>query len=195
MKKLKVNGKVIAIGSYTVEEVDEPSKYTVRVVRDDYPERPTDKFDTVEFYSNHRYIEGEDIESLPSTNIEELEKGDKGSIYRYVYMLDHSGMTVSTHPFNDPWDSGVCGICKVPSYGDKEWAEKEYKAFVKYFDVYLQGNIYGFQILNEVGEVVDSCGGFYGERKDIIESMMGYIDDSYGITQEDIDKAIDNIEY
>lgn len=193
MKKLKVNGKVIAIGSYTVEEVDEPSKYTIRIVIDDYPERPTDVFDTIEFYTKHRYFEGYSIDKLPSRNIEELEKGDKESIYRYVYMLDHSGMTVSTHPFNDPWDSSICGICRVPLSDGKECAEGIYKAFVEYFDAYLQGDIYGFQILNEVGEIVDSCCGFYGERKDIIESMMFYIDDSYGIAQEDIEKAIDNI--
>jgi len=46
------------------------------------------------------------------------------SIAKYfpIYLYDHSGLTISTQPFNDRWDSGLLGYI----YVTKERVRKEY---------------------------------------------------------------------
>jgi len=34
----------------------------------------------------------------------------ENDVWRPIYMLDHSGLSFSTWPFNDPWDSGQVGF-------------------------------------------------------------------------------------
>ena len=61
-----------------------------------------------------------------------------------LYLYDHSGITISTSPF-----------------------ESE----IKTYDQELCGEVYGFSIEDSDGEVEDSCGGFYGS--DLNENGMG----------------------
>lgn len=76
-----------------------------------------------------------------------------------VYMLDHSGQTVSTTPFSCPWDSGLLGIIAVPvedvkkEYGWKlltkkrrETIEGHLKAEIKIYDDYITGQVYFYEI-------------------------------------------------
>lgn len=113
-----------------------------------------------------------------------------------IYMYDHSGQTVQTTPFSCPWDSGQIGFIWV----SKEKARKEYgwkvltKARlaklteylvgeVKTFDQYLRGDVYGYKILDQDGDEVDSCWGFFGEdheKSGLLESARGYIDSVVG---------------
>jgi hypothetical protein len=80
-----------------------------------------------------------------------------------LYLYDHSGITMSTGRFGCPWDSGEVGFI----FADREC--KEYgdmlvglTAEVATYDSYLTGDVYGYDIEDQDGNVVDSCWGFYG---------------------------------
>lgn len=105
-----------------------------------------------------------------------------------VYMLDHSGLTLSTSDFGDPWDSGQLGIYHVSpeeiieAYGEdtletRKQAEEGIKAEIEEYSDYLGGNCWGFEVLDADDNHVDGCGGFIGG--DPIENgMIEHMDDS-----------------
>lgn len=119
------------------------------------------------------------------------EKNDNIS-WRYIYMYDHSGQTISLTSFGDPWDSGICGII----YVDKKtvlkecggatkdnWKEKAFeqmKAEIEVYDQFIRGDVYGFRLCEahqtqhkdlrnkEEWETtewrqIEACSGFYGD--------------------------------
>lgn len=93
-----------------------------------------------------------------------------------LYLYDHSGITISTSPFSCPWDSGQVGYIYVSKekvreeYGIKrvtnKWKDKILSHLdneVEEFDTYLRGDVFAFEIVNENDEMIESCGGFYGD--------------------------------
>ena len=88
-----------------------------------------------------------------------------------LYLYDHSGVTMRTTPFGDPWDSGQVGIIYVTKEKcveimgttdvTQEKLEEILRGEVKEFDQYLRGEIYRYAVYDENDNVVDSCGGFY----------------------------------
>jgi len=98
-----------------------------------------------------------------------------------LYLYDHSGITMSTGAFTCSWDSGQVGFIYVrrdevereftseyPAHGH-DTLEKHIEAIlrreVEMYDQYLTGDVYGFVLVDEHGEEVDSdlsCWGFYG---------------------------------
>ena len=93
-----------------------------------------------------------------------------------IYLYDHSGQSISTSPFGCRWDSGKVGYI----YVDKKTVLKEYggkivtaklkervlgylKGEVETYNQYICGEVYGFQILDEDEDIIDSCYGFYGD--------------------------------
>lgn len=92
-----------------------------------------------------------------------------------VYMLDHSGLALSTGPFSCGWDSGQVGFIytteeKMKEIGTPpEHVEECLKAEVELYGTYLNGECYGYVIEDQDGEEVGSCWGFYG-HKDAEES-------------------------
>ena len=95
--------------------------------------------------------------------LEELEGGDY--LYRPIYMFDHSGVTIRTTPFSCPWDSGLLGYIFVKK-GEEGLTDEQLtsclESEVKEYDDYLTGEVYGYTVTDEYGDVVDSCWGFYG---------------------------------
>lgn len=96
-----------------------------------------------------------------------------------IYMYDHSGITIKTTPFSCGWDSGQVGFTwttnkQIDQFGcgiqnHETWPmyverlEDYLRAELDTLDTYVRGEIYGFQIKDEEGEIVDSCWGFYGD--------------------------------
>jgi hypothetical protein len=91
-----------------------------------------------------------------------------------VYMLDHSGIALSTASFHDSWDSGQLGWIFVTleqvrqEYSVKKVSQKLRKRVEGYLrneietlNQYVQGDIWGFRLVVD-GEEEDSCWGFYG---------------------------------
>jgi len=95
-----------------------------------------------------------------------------GYVILPLYLMDHSGISMSTGPFGCPWDSGQVGwiVCDNETIerewgGSRELARDYLRTQVATYDDYLTGNVYGFIVEEWDGndwEHVDSCFGFYG---------------------------------
>lgn len=111
-------------------------------------------------------------------------------VMRPLYLLDHSGITMSTSPFAcDPggWDSGRIGFAFVTKrrirecYGIRnvskkhiERATEEMLSEIATYDSFLRGEVYEYIIRKTDGTpidaidaeegFVDSCGDFYSEH-------------------------------
>lgn len=108
-----------------------------------------------------------------------------------IYMYDHSGITISTTPFGDHFDSGrigfiyitkdkarECCMVKRVTKKTKDWARKCLLDSVKVYDQFLTNDVYNYTIKDkDTDEVLDSCCGFYGldevikEAKEIAENI------------------------
>jgi hypothetical protein len=119
------------------------------------------------------------------------ESGKYGFVSLPLYLYDHSGITMSTEPFSCPWDSGQVGRIYMtfeqaysafgtpkkkglgwdgPAYSTddtappqtlRERAMAQMRSEVQIYDDYLCGNAVVVVVRDPLGEVVDSCGGFY----------------------------------
>lgn len=104
-----------------------------------------------------------------------------------LYLYDHSGVTISTSPFSCQFDSGKVGFIFVThqkmleEYGG-DWLSQETLARAKaclqgevaVYDQYMGGDIWGYRVLNDDDEEVDSCWGFFGSdplKNGIVEHM------------------------
>jgi hypothetical protein len=93
-----------------------------------------------------------------------------------LYLFDHSGLTLSTDSevFRSldsmGWDWGLIGwIYVLPEKGRKEfgrqWRRRAMEcmlAEVREYDQYLRGDVWQYIVEDDDGNVIDSCGGFYG---------------------------------
>jgi hypothetical protein len=74
-----------------------------------------------------------------------------------LYLMDHSGQTMQTQPFGDPWDSGQVGfifataddirknfLVKRLTKKHVEQTEKQLQQEVVTYNDYMQGNCFGF---------------------------------------------------
>lgn len=83
-----------------------------------------------------------------------------------LYLLDHSGITISTHDFMDPWDSGQVGYVyvmkdQVKDY-DKSIINELLEDEVKQYANWLAGipQYFGFQITDEDDNSIECEGVF-----------------------------------
>lgn len=114
-----------------------------------------------------------------------------GMIVKPVYLYDHSGLAVSTSPFNCPWDSGQVGFIAAPKSRIREMLGvkritakvikrvfKSLESEIKWFNTYLAEGVYGFKLEEKQdGKWVEvgSSWGFVGS--DVDEN--GMIDNFY----------------
>lgn len=175
-----------------------------RIVTDECYLNPFDDWDCMpRLYSFHRNFRVSNRDIMGSGRygnaLQELltEVPDVGA-YVPVYLYDHSGRTVKTTPFNCPWDSGLAGFLFVTKQEIRDWrgcqrvgkivVKREVEILesqVKLLDNILTGQVFGFQV-EENGEEVDSCYGFYGED---IEGIAGHVD----VPKDKIEEAFDNV--
>ena len=97
---------------------------------------------------------------------------------------------MSVKPYSCPWDSGQVGYIYVScdkirkEWGVKRISSKLKKAILKElqcdveeYDIYLRGEVYGYQI--EFPDDADSCWGFLGsdfEKSGLMDSARDAID-------------------
>ena len=91
-----------------------------------------------------------------------------------LYLYDHSGISMSTSSFACSWDSGQVGwIYMTLDTASENWpgldpldlkgrAERYLEGEVREYAMYLEGDCWGYNILDEVGDELDTCWGFYG---------------------------------
>jgi hypothetical protein len=92
-----------------------------------------------------------------------------------LYLLDHSGITISTTDFNDKWDSGMVGfifitkdearkshMVKKISKKVRETCHKNLLSSVETYNQYIRNDVYGYVIEDKDENEIDSCWGFFG---------------------------------
>ena len=84
---------------------------------------------------------------------------------QYIYKYEHGQVAYNTGGFSCPWDSGRAGfIVSKHDYDTQDSIVKEYSHWAN-------GEVYGFTVEDDEGEVLDSCGGFIGDWDDVAEWM------------------------
>ena len=158
---------------------------TINIVYDEHSESPRvwDNLGTIVGYGGrYRFVDVENPESgghgsyyadfLAYLRNESL--SIKDVIYLPVYAYIHSGICLSTTTFSCRWDSDQVGYIYVPKSGVRqEFSTKRVSqklsnkieniltSEIKTFSQYLEGEVYGFEISDSNGDLLDSCYGFY----------------------------------
>lgn len=170
--------------------------HTIVIKYDEDPVNPCQEDDNicVIHTAHRRYNFGnQNHNSLESIQQAEKEARTNGDIILPLYMYDHSGITISLHPFGGQlpqghaeFDSGQVGVVIVSrknmleAFNKKVFSETLKKksleiaeAEVDALDHYLRGSVYGYIIDDE-----DSCGGYHEieeamtEAKSVVDSII-----------------------
>jgi len=180
--------------------------FTGRIFNDETPESPRQWDNLGTMICRHKRYDLGDANDLDFSNCsswaddEKVIKSKFGSdaIMLPLYMYDHSGITMSTTPFSCSWDSGRVGTIVVSREEiRKEWnikritakrqaqMEEILKGEVKTYDQYLTGDVYGYEIVEnmvaddgeEYEEHRDSSWGHYGLDgldREVGKMLIGY---------------------
>jgi len=130
-------------------------------------------------------IQGADEPEIPQETIQAA--FDEHFTRLDLYLYDHSGLSMATHPFHCRWDSGWIGWIHVsldkvraevssPHAGWdtkfkrsdgkfetlRQYAKRVLEAEVKEYNYQLTGECYGYIVEDKDGNHVDSCWGYYG---------------------------------
>jgi len=157
--------------------------FKMRIERDEMAEDPREVYDNlgkmVCFHKRYTLGDPTDLaaDAFKGWNAmrKYLVRKEGAEVILPLYLMDHSGLAMSTSPFACRWDSGQVGWIYVTqkdlkvAYG-AGWAdatqrvEEALKSEVDTYDKFLSGDVWGYSIVDETGEEVESCWGFYGEN-------------------------------
>lgn len=152
--------------------------YKVNVYHDDMAENPLDDHDCIKVVQFSDYAIGNCDDFKTPQEFEDY--CEENEVIRLpLYMLDHSGITVSTGPYSCPWDSGQIGWvymdkADAAEFGDPETALRN---AVKALDMYVTGSVYGFEVVKPCArcgqpEVIDSCWGLFSDSPEDLEAQI-----------------------
>ena len=162
-------------------------KFELKIEQDTDPMNPRTDWDNlgtmVCFHKRYDLGDKTDYRSNDYDSWDELKEGiitNEGEVTILpLYLYDHSGITISTSPFDCNWDSGQIGFIFVSKYkmkkeGIDETKVEEYlKGEVETYDQYLTGEVYCYEVYeietcdkgHEHKTLVESCGGYFGEEE------------------------------
>lgn len=166
----------------------------LRIFQDSDLRNPREEFDhvgtLVMFHNRYEFSDKPKNYKYPE-ELEEVLK-EEGTVSLPVFMMDHSGLSVSVRDFGCKWDSGQIGYIYVGAKKIKqegmtpEQAENCLRGEIEELNQYLTGDVYGFRIEKRVEcdsckhvewEHVDSCWGFYGYKfceEEALNILKGY---------------------
>lgn len=165
---------------------------TVEVVQDIYPMNPRewDNLGTIVCF-HRRYDLGDKHKFSEPSEVENYIEETK-AIALNVYLYDHSGLSLSVSPFGCPWDSGQVGVIYVERARVlKEWQVETIsdelrekviaclRGEVETYSKYLSGEVYGFRIMDERGDIIESCFDFYDTSEAMSQGeaeAIGYLE-------------------
>jgi hypothetical protein len=152
------------------------SKYTAQIVHDthctldDLLPNPIMQIT----YASNRYTLG--TECLDVERMRQIES-DSQYFSLPVFAYIHGAVALSLGKFSCDWDSGQSGIIYATKAdlareaGHKRWcaatriwAERNAQALIAEVGQILNGDVYGFQILDDNNDCVDSCFGYVGRE-------------------------------
>lgn len=151
------------------------------IQHDDEPMNPREWDNMGKMACWHRRYNLGDIQPKEDSREWTKENVPKGSVVLPIFMMDHSGLTVSTSSDTfhacDPagWDWGQLGIIFATPEAIKknfmvkritkkirEKVEDNLRSEVETYNLYLTGQCWGYVITDDEGEE-DSCWGFLGD--------------------------------
>jgi hypothetical protein len=152
-------------------ETIEYEGFKIEIVLDEHPSESPREYDNLgTIYTppmrRHKIADKEESGEWISAYIQ---RGDVVALP--VYMIDHSGIALSTSSFGDPWDSGQIGYIAVTrekanrDYGrrvNRRTIEKHLRSEIEVYSAYVQGEVYGYRVFSPEGEETDSCWGYIG---------------------------------
>jgi hypothetical protein len=134
------------------------------------------------FYPNKQYESGEQ---------QCREKYGEAFIVKPVYAYIHSGTALAFSPFSCPWDSGQSGFVWISkkaareNFGVKRLTSKHREilenmlpGWLRAFEAYLNGDVYGFRVVNPEGTETESCWGYLGgdhEASGLLDAAREFI--------------------
>jgi hypothetical protein len=155
---------------------------TVQIFYDDMPDSPR-QWDNLSHlalsHENYTLANEADIDFNAYGSWDELQDALKheygAKIILPVQGYEHGGLAISVSESHDAWDGGQLGFV----YCTAEDIKREYHvqrvsaklrreivqvltSEVEVYNDYINGNVYGYVILDEDGEELDSCWGIYG---------------------------------
>lgn len=182
--------------------------YKIEIENDECSESPRewDNITTmVCFHKRYNLGDKHDVNFNDYNSWEEMEEAIKAEgdilMMKPLYLYDHSGITISTKPFGDRFDSGRVGLIYISELkfkalcGDIEVTQERLKEIlegeVETYDKYIRGEVYRYSIY-EVEEcslghqhenLLDSCGGYYDEdeARSEAESIVKHYKDETAI--------------
>ena len=143
-------------------------------------------------------------QQIQSMNQALMSQIEKSFVVLPVYLLDHSGLAMSTTDFNDRWDSGQVGIIFVSNDKIKEkygvdsidpslrlQVKERLKEEVVEYDAYLRGECYCYELYKD-GELEHSCGGFTGAFDKAVKDIADYLPDECKSMVDDLTETNDS---
>ena len=157
----------------------------LKIIYDEDAQNPRTEFDTLCTILSSR----DELGDVHIRNREELEqwKSDNPIVLEFpLYAYEHGDISLSmsdSYPYNDRWDAGQIGVIAITKKDMKNIMEYSNlnkkrietltsiaKSEIETYNDYLNGNVYGFEIVKTVTcdleceheESLDSCWGFYG---------------------------------
>ena len=161
------------------------SNFELHVCPDDSPQNPREDNEFGHMVCFHkRYDLGDKFHGIKHADfsgwdeMEEYLYSDKGAcVVLPLYLMDHSGLSISTTSFSCPWDSGQVGFIymtedealeafQVPKLTEeiKTRVAEGLKAEIETYDAYLRGDVWGFLVKDSDGDVVESAWGYLVEE-------------------------------
>ena len=162
---------------------------------------------------HNRYNLGDEQGFRDPDEFEEYwQEAGAGGLRLPLYLMDHSGLSMGCSDYGDPWDSGQVGWIYMSAtdvakeYGSlvgSDWYEKYHpgktldevviemlKGEVETYSQYLEGQVYGFDLVSiepngddgfgayqGEGESIETCWGFYGDPSE--NGMKDYVSAKY----------------
>ena len=124
--------------------------------------------------------------------VEEVLKKEFGAVVILpLFLYDHSGISMRTYPHGQHagWDGGYVGFIFATKEDIlKGWEKKKLtkslltkakgclEGEVETYSQYLEGDVYHYIVEDENGEMLDSCGGYFGfdETKKEVERVVDF---------------------
>lgn len=162
-------------------ETIQVGKFKVEIHQDDYCDSPEDHTDAPVYLVHFHRDFWNCNKSLPFKDADGFSDWLKGrdkerwKVY-FVKAYIHGGVVLALDGSRESlrwpdqeWDVSRCGAVLIDT--DRQcWGESPVdwdalaKGYVEEWNQYLSGDVYGYKVLDEDGEAVDSCWGYYGRE-------------------------------
>ncbi len=183
-------------------------KYVLEIEQDENDYNPRTEWDNITtMICFHRRYNLGDKHNYKFDDFDSWEEMKEQIVLEYkvlmikpLYLYDHSGITISTKPFGCQWDSGQVGWVFIDEKQLEKMCGKDFDRSetkldsiieneVDTYDKYLTGEVYRYEVYevetcslgHEHRNLVESCGGYFGEEecesegKSVIQHLEGSI--------------------